>query len=90
MGTDYALYLLLLVVVILGIANASYKGFNLHGVLTMPRFGNGDPATERSIDTLHEWAANLVVFIAFLHAAATLGHQYIRRDRLLLRMRPRL
>jgi cytochrome b561 len=89
-GTHYALYLVLIAVVILGIANASYMGFDLYGVLTMPRFGNGDPATERSINTLHEWAANLVVLIAFFHAAAALGHQYIWRDRLLQRMRPRL
>jgi hypothetical protein len=26
-----------------------YLGFDLYGVLTMPRFGDGDPATERSI-----------------------------------------
>jgi cytochrome b561 len=89
-GTHHALYLLLVAVVILGIANASYMGFDLYGVLTMPRFGNGDPATERSINTLHEWAANLVVLIAFFHAAAALGHQYIWRDRLLQRMRPHL
>jgi cytochrome b561 len=89
-GTHYALYLLLLAVVILGIANASYMGFDLYGVFTMPRFGNSDPATERSINTLHEWAANLLVLIAFCHAAAALGHQYIWRDRLLQRMQPRL
>jgi cytochrome b561 len=51
--------------------------------LTVPRFGNGDPATERSINTLHERAANLVVLIAFCHPAAALGHQYIWRDYLL-------
>ena len=89
-GTHYALYLLLLAVVILGIANASYMGFDLYGVFTMPRFGNSDPATERSINTLHEWAANLLVLIAFCHVAAALGHQYIWRDRLLQRMQPRL
>ena len=88
-GTHYALYLLLLAVVILGIANASYMGFDLYGALTVPRFGHGDPATERSIDTLYEWAANLVVFTAFFPASAALGHQYIWRDRLLQRMRPR-
>jgi cytochrome b561 len=87
-GTHYALYLLLLAVVILGMANASYMGFDLYGVLTLPRFGNGDPATERSIDTLHEWAANLLVLIVFFHAAAAFGHQYIWRDRVLQRMRP--
>ena len=88
-GTHYALYLLLLAVVILGIANASYMGFDLYGALTVPRFGHGDPATERSIDTLYEWAANLVVFTAFFHASAALGHQYIWRDRLLQRMHMR-
>jgi cytochrome b561 len=89
-GTHYALYLLLLGVVGLGVANASYMGFDLYGVLTMPRFGNGDPVTERNINTLHEWAANLLVLIAVFHAAAALGHQFIWRDRLLQRMRPRL
>jgi cytochrome b561 len=64
-------------------------GFDLYGALTVPRFGHGDPATERSIDTLREWAANLVVFTAFFHASAALGHQYIWRDRLLQRMRMR-
>jgi cytochrome b561 len=88
-GTHYALYLLLFAVVILGIANASYMGFDLYGVVTVPRFGDSDPATERSINTLHEWAANLLVLIAFFHAAAALAHQYIWRDHLLHRMRPR-
>ena len=89
-GTHHALYLLLLAVVILGIANASYMGFDLYGVLTMPRVGNGAPATEHGINTLHEWAANLVVLVALFHAAAALGHQYFWRDHLLQRMRPRL
>jgi cytochrome b561 len=89
-GTHYALYVLLVTVIILGTANASYMGFDLYGVLTMPRFGNGDPATERGINSLHEWAANLVVLVALFHAAAALGHQYIWRDHLLQRMRPRL
>jgi cytochrome b561 len=89
-GTHYALYLLLLAVVILGIANATYSGYHLYGVLTVPRLGSGDHATQRSINTLHEWAANLVVLTAFFHASAALGHQYIWHDRLLERMRPPL
>jgi cytochrome b561 len=87
-GTHYALYLLLLAVVILGIANASYMGFDLYGVLTMPRFGSGDPATEGSLNTMHKWAANLLVLTAFFHASAALWHQYIWRDSVLQRMRP--
>jgi cytochrome b561 len=89
-STHYSLYLLLIAVVILGIANACYRGYDLYGVLTMPRLGHGDPATRRGINTLHEWAANLVVVVAFFHAMAALGHQYIWRDRLLQRMRPSL
>ena len=87
-GIHYTLYVLLFAVVVLGIANASYRGYDLYGIGTMPRFGNGDPATQRSINALHEWAANLVVIIASFHAAAALGHQYIWRDYLLERMRP--
>jgi cytochrome b561 len=86
-GTHYALYLLLLAAVILRIANASHMGFDLYGVLTVPGFGLGDPAAER-IDTLHEWAANLVVFNAFFTYRRHLGID-IWRDRLLQRMRPR-
>jgi cytochrome b561 len=89
-GTHYALYLLLVAVVVLGITNATYSGYDLYGVLTIPQLGNGDRATQRSINTLHEWAANLLVLTAFFHAAAALGHQYIWHDRLLQRMRPRL
>jgi cytochrome b561 len=89
-GTHYGLYLLLLAVVVLGIGNASYMGFDLYGVLTLPRFGNGNPATERSIHSLHEWAANLLMLIAGFHAMAALGHHYIWRDRVLQRMRPGL
>ena len=36
----------------------------------LPRFGNGDPTIERSINTLHERAANLVVLIAFCRGGA--------------------
>jgi cytochrome b561 len=89
-GTHYAhaLYLLLLTVVVLGLANASYRGYNLYGVLTLPRFGSGDPAAEDSIKSWHGLAANLTIALAFLHAAAALGHQYVLRDHLLQRMRP--
>ena len=88
MGTHYALYLLLFVTVGLGIANASYRGYQVYGVLTLPRFGSGDPVTEDSVNSWHEWAANLTVLLALVHATAALGHQFIFRDHLLERMRP--
>lgn len=87
-GMHCALYLLLLAVVVLGIANASYRAYDVYGILSIPRFGSGDPATERRINSCHEWVANLTVVVALFHAAAALSHQYIWRDHLLERMRP--
>jgi len=86
-ATHYALYLLLLGVVGLGIANASYRGSDLFGVLTLPQFGSGDAATARDINSWHEWAANLTVLAALFHATAALGHHYIWHDHLIGRMR---
>ena len=56
-ATHYTLYLLLGVVIVTGIVNASYRGFNLFGVWSVPQFGTGDAATRRSINEWHEWAA---------------------------------
>lgn len=86
--THYTLYVLLAAVVATGIANASYRGFSIFSIWTVPRFGTGDPATRRSINDWHELAANLTLFVAFIHAAAALVHQYVWRDHLLNRMRP--
>jgi cytochrome b561 len=57
--THYTLYLLLGVVVVTGLFDASYRGFNLFGVWALPQFGTGDSATRHSIDEWHELAANL-------------------------------
>jgi cytochrome b561 len=86
--THYALYVLLAVVVVTGIINASYRGMSLFGVWSVPQFGTGDAPTRRSINEWHELAANLTVFVGFLHAAAALVHHYVWRDRLLNRMMP--
>jgi cytochrome b561 len=86
--THYALYVLLGVVVIAGIIDASYRGFNVFGVWPVPQFGTGDPATRHSINEWHELAANVLMLVAAVHAMAALGHHYMWRDRLLERMRP--
>ena len=85
--SHYTLYVLLGAVVITGIADASYRGFNLFGLWSLPQFGTGDTATRHSIDEWHEFAANFIISIAFFHAAAALAHQYVWRDQLLNRMK---
>lgn len=87
-ATHYTLYLLLAAVILTGIVNASYRGFNLFGLWSVPQFGTGDAATRRSINEWHELAANLTLLVAFVHAVAALVHQYVWRDHLLNRMKP--
>jgi cytochrome b561 len=48
--THHALYVLLGLVVIAGIVDASYRGFNLFGLWSVPQFGSGDTATRHSIN----------------------------------------
>ena len=85
--THFALYALLVAAAATGIANASYRGFNVFGVWTMPQFGSADRATRRMLNEWHEWSANLILFVSLFHAAAALVHHYVWRDRLLHRMR---
>ncbi len=87
-ATHYALYILLGVVVVLGLTDASYRGFSVFGVWSFPQFGAGDHATRHSINEWHGLAANLTILVAFLHAMAALAHQYVWRDHLLNRMMP--
>ena len=86
--THYALYVLLGIVVVAGIVDASYRGFNVFGLWSVPKFGSGDAATRHSINEWHELTANVLVLVAAVHALAALGHHYVWRDRLLERMRP--
>ncbi len=85
--THYVLYILLGAVVVLGIIDASYRGFNLFGIWSVPQFGTGDAATRHNINEWHELAANLAILVACLHAAAALVHQYAWRDHLIERMK---
>lgn len=84
--THYALYLLLLIVLALGVANAIVRGYKLFDITSLPQFGN--KALRRPITHWHSLAANILLGLAFLHAAAALTHHYIIRDNVLRRMLP--
>jgi cytochrome b561 len=86
--THYTLYVLLGLVVVAGIIDASYRGFNVFGLWSVPQFGSNDAATRRSINEWHELAANVLMLVVAVHGLAALGHHYVWRDRLLERMRP--
>ena len=72
--------------VVLGIVDASYRGFNLFGIWSVPKFGTGDAAIRHSINELHGLAANLMILVAVIHAMATLVYQYVWCDHLINRM----
>ena len=85
-ATHYGLYLLLLIVIILGVVNAFVRGYNLFDLASLPQIG--DRALRKPITDWHGLAANLLLGLAGVHAAAALFHHYFLRDSVLGRMLP--
>jgi cytochrome b561 len=83
----YALYGLLLAVLLLGIANVWIRGDSIFGLFTVPKF-SPDQELRHTVEDLHETVANIVLIVAGLHALAALAHHYFMRDGVLKRMLP--
>jgi cytochrome b561 len=86
-ATHHGLYLLLLIVIVLGVVNAFVRGYNLFDLASLPQIG--DRALRKPITNWHGLAANVLLGLAGLHAAAALFHHYVIRDSVLGRMLPR-
>lgn len=82
------LYVLLLSTVALGVLNAWIRGDMILGLGRIPSIAPGNTGLKDSIENLHALSANAIVIVAGLHAGAALFHQFVLRDRLLLRMMP--
>jgi cytochrome b561 len=82
----YALYALLFASVALGVADAFARGYSLSDLSSRRAFGDKDARTPLAL--WHGVAANLLIALAFAHAAATLAHHYLLNDGVLLRMAP--
>lgn len=87
--THKVLYLLLVGTVLLGIANTWVRGDTLFMLLKIPAFDPGNTALRESVENLHSWAANILLIVAGLHAAAALLHHFVLKDDILRRMLPR-
>ncbi|GJE13714.1 cytochrome b [Methylobacterium longum] len=85
-ATHAVLYLLLLVIAGLGIANALVRGVALGGPLALPALG--DPEWRRPLTHWHGLAANILMAVALFHAAAALVHHYLWHDGILRRILP--
>lgn len=87
--THKFLYLLLVGTILLGIANAWIRGDTLFMLLKIPAFDPGNTALREAVEDLHSWAANILLVVAGLHAAAALLHHFVLKDDILRRMVPR-
>jgi cytochrome b561 len=83
-GPHAALYLLLLLIVALGIANAFVRGVHLIGPVDLPKLG--DPEWRKPLTRWHGLAAHLLMALALFHSAAALAHHYLWHDAVLRRI----
>jgi cytochrome b561 len=86
--THWTLYVLLIIAVALGVANVWVRGDTLFNLFTVPAYDPGNRALMHLIGGWHALAANAIVIVAGVHAAAALFHHYILRDATLRRMFP--
>lgn len=56
--------------------------------LRVPALSGPDAALAERVETLHELGGTIGYWLIGLHAAASLFHQYVLKDRLMARMRP--
>lgn len=86
----YLLYALLLLVVMMGIACVWVRGDTWFNWFTVPAFDPNNKGLANEVVDLHGLAANVLLAVAGLHAAAAGYHHRVLKDRVLRRMWPSL
>jgi cytochrome b561 len=83
------IYVLMGLVLVLGVLNASLRTDSFFGWFRFPRLieAGGDGLRE-TVEDLHALAANGLVLVAAGHAAMAVFHQYVRKTPVLTRMLP--
>lgn len=81
----HLLYALVVLTLGLGVLTAFAQGDSVFGLFALPAWGAG---LARSLRGWHSLAANAILVVAGLHAAAALGHHFVLRDGTLRRMLP--
>jgi cytochrome b561 len=87
---QWVLYALMLAVPIAGIVLEFARGqpLPLFGIAEIASPWVRDRAFSRTVMGVHGWAADALLLLATLHAAAALFHHFVLKDRTLLRMLP--
>ena len=86
----YALYGLLIAVVVLGLGFRWAQGepLALFGLFSIPSPYPFVKAQARTIGQIHNWVGTTIVILAGFHAAAALFHHFVLHDNVLWRMLP--
>jgi cytochrome b561 len=88
-ATHWALYLLLIAMVSVGLFLTWTRGDSLFNLFNLPAYSPGDKSLARQVQELHATIGWLILAVAGLHAAAALVHRFVWRDGVLERMLPR-
>jgi cytochrome b561 len=83
-----ALYVLLFATIAGGLTYEAIRADSLFGLARLPSIAPGDKGLRSLVGSLHELAANLILFTVGAHAGAALLHQFWLRDGVLRRMWP--
>ncbi len=88
--THYLLYAVLIVLPVLGWANASSRGWavKLFGIVPLPALTSKNSALGHSLGDVHATLATVLLAIVALHVAGALYHALVLKDRTLQRILP--
>jgi cytochrome b561 len=86
----WILYLLIPITLILGLANVWVRGDVVFNLFKVPAYDPTNKALRSFVGDWHALAADAILILAGLHAAAGLFHHYVLRDGVLRRMLPRI
>lgn len=89
-ATHLLLYALLVVMPVLGWANANSRGWDvsLFGLVTLPSIMAAHSPLGHTLGDVHTWIAYIVLGLLGLHVAGALYHHFRVKDRTLARMLP--
>lgn len=89
-GTHYLLYALLFIIPLVGWLMSSARSFSVSwfGLVTLPDLIGPNRSAYSFLHETHEFLANVLLYVAVIHALAALKHHFIDRDNVLRRMLP--
>ena len=88
-GTHWAMYALLIAMVLAGMFLTWTRGDSIFNVFSIPAYDPGNPALKEQVLEVHATIGWIILALAGIHASAALVHRYLWHDGVLARMLPR-